>query len=701
MKTRLHFARRIASKLLWISLALVIALAAAVCAMHTARYWADKRDVAAIPMPQPDALGESWRKVEYLEQGWKPEQSVWFYNVTQGSDLIPYDFFLALRQEKSDQLFRDNANINAYRYLPQAPTPHNPDGLPLGFVRDRYQGRDYVGLTCAACHTGQLLHKNIAYRIDGGAAGADMERFMVDLGRTMRATLAGGAGSARYQQFVRDVLDRKHYKSEKEIAQDLDTFTRRLEAYTFFNEPTHAYGFGRLDAFGRIYNRVLEHVLTGDNLKTILLEEFGAAELDRIEARLASDKIRLDGRLTAGQRSYVVTQIGVQPSGAGEPLLSREQQLRLRTRIFNSPNAPVSYSFLWDAPLHDYVQWNGLASNAGLGPLGRNAGEVIGVFGTLQWQPRERTWLEDLITGQQHTPYDVDYKSSLDVYNLIRIENQMRSLKSPEWPPAFGALDVARVTRGRLLFNSHCLACHGRIDRADPRRRIAAQMIGIDVVKTDPQTALNSVNATGYSGILRSLYVGTSVGGDALIPHKAPVASLLTKADMNSILTPHPDKWFMREWLERLYDFVLGYSSNDIKPSIKQGWYTPDTTAQPFNSLLAYKARPLNGVWATAPYLHNGSVPTLYDLLLPANKAQAGADGESRPVTFRVGQREFDAERVGLKSDKGDVFDTGLPGNTNGGHEYGAVPTSLPDGTRLRAFNRQERLDLLEYLKSL
>ena len=154
-------------------------------------------------------------------------------------------------------------------------------------------------------------------------------------------------------------------------------------------------------------------------------------------------------------------------------------------------------------------------------------------------------------------------------------------------------------------------------------------------------------------------------------------------------------------YLERLYDFVLGYSGNDIKPSIKQGHYTPDTTAQPFNSLLAYKARPLNGIWATAPYLHNGSVPTLYDLLLPASKDQAGADGESRPVTFKVGQREFDPQRVGLKTDKGDVFDTRLPGNTNVGHEYGAVPSTLPDGTRLRAFNREERLDLLEYLKSL
>ncbi len=53
---------------------------------------------------------------------------------------------------------------------------------------------------------------------------------------------------------------------------------------------------------------------------------------------------------------------------------------------------------------------------------------------------------------------------------------------------------------------------------------------------------------------------------------------------------------------------------------------------------LGYIARPLNGIWATAPYLHNGSVPTLYDLLLPA---------EQRPRTFYTGSNEFDPVKVG------------------------------------------------------
>ncbi len=52
----------------------------------------------------------------------------------------------------------------------------------------------------------------------------------------------------------------------------------------------------------------------------------------------------------------------------------------------------------------------------------------------------------------------------------------------------------------------------------------------------------------------------------------------------------------------------------------------------------SYVARRLDGIWATAPYLHNGSVPTLHDLLLPANE---------RPASFAIGHRNFDPVRVG------------------------------------------------------
>jgi hypothetical protein len=103
---------------------------------------------------------------------------------------------------------------------------------------------------------------------------------------------------------------------------------------------------------------------------------------------------------------------------------------------------------------------------------------------------------------------------------------------------------------------------------------------------------------------------------------------------------------------------------------------------------LGYKSRPLTGVWATAPYLHNGSVPTLYDLLLPPDR---------RPKSFYVGAREFDPVKVGYVTTAGaqtslfrvtDEEGQVIIGNSNEGHDY--LPASVSDA---------DRQALLEYLK--
>jgi hypothetical protein len=156
------------------------------------------------------------------------------------------------------------------------------------------------------------------------------------------------------------------------------------------------------------------------------------------------------------------------------------------------------------------------------------------------------------------------------------------------------------------------------------------------------------------------------------------------------VATPE-NKNVLRRGYQWIYDLVAELFSNQIKPSLKHGNYDPDTMAEPYLSLYSYKARSLNGIWATAPYLHNGSVPTLYDLLLPKKRDVDPKDGEYRPDQFQVGSREFDPEKVGLRSSgyNGTIFDTRRRGNSNAGHAY---------GTEL---NREQRLDLLEYLKSL
>jgi hypothetical protein len=104
-----------------------------------------------------------------------------------------------------------------------------------------------------------------------------------------------------------------------------------------------------------------------------------------------------------------------------------------------------------------------------------------------------------------------------------------------------------------------------------------------------------------------------------------------------------------------------------------------------FRKTSGYVAQPLDGVWLRAPFLHNGSVPSLQELLEP----QTG-----RRATFYRGYNVYDPARVGFVSDgaatrAGVPYDTTVPGNGNAGHVYGVTLTPA------------QKQALLEYLKTL
>ncbi len=114
-----------------------------------------------------------------------------------------------------------------------------------------------------------------------------------------------------------------------------------------------------------------------------------------------------------------------------------------------------------------------------------------------------------------------------------------------------------------------------------------------------------------------------------------------------------------------------------------------------------YRARPLDGVWATAPYLHNGSVPTLHAMLVPQN---------DRPKKLCVGSRQFDPMKVGLDAVEMNcatgltTLDTAQLANSNRGHSFEGTEaniTKLPPGVIGRELTPTERDDLIEYLKTL
>jgi hypothetical protein len=533
---------------------------------------------------EKDAYGDGATNLVYLDQGWGPAETLWFYHADQGSVLMPYDTLVHLEQAGNDKPFLLPEHMTRFRFLNQHKTPNNPDSLPVGFARHR----DKVGLTCAACHTSQINYRGTAVRIDGAPALADVSGFLREVEAALKATLADDAKLARFAAAVPG--GGKDDASREAARQSLTQTLRWFESYNTVNHSATMEGFGRLDAVGRIINQAIR--FTSDPKNSIEL------------------------------------------------------------------NAPTSFPLLWDAPRHDYVQWTGFSANAGAGSLGRNSGEVVGVFGQVEVKHYETA--EEAKKG---------YPSTVQAHELVAMEETLRGLKSPQWPEKIlPSIDRKLAARGEQLYQAHCVSCHAAINRDDPRRSVVAMITGIDVVGTDDTTARNIAEARVPSGILEGAISPKGVKYGAQMSALALVADLATR-----IVSANP---------AAALKAVANAKLNGQEETAKQGNHTAPSDANPAADLLAYKARPLNGTWASSPYLHNGSVPTLYDLLLPPAE---------RPKKFAVGRWEYDPRKVGYVSDgQGPfVFDTSLTGNSNRGHEYGVT---LPDS---------DRWALVEYLKTL
>ncbi|KMT66784.1 di-heme-cytochrome C peroxidase [Catenovulum maritimum] len=656
---------------------------------------------------QNTATGQKW-------QGWSTEQSMWYYNATQGSALLPYDFFIHIEQASSEQLFRANANMDKYRYIPQQASKLNPDALPLGMVKDTYQDKTYLGFTCAACHTNQIVYNKTAIRVDGAPAMANMDQFMIELEAALTTTLNQPSKKARFIERIllanqeKSILETSQYDTSEQVEEDLKKYATQVSLYNFVNRSATQYGYARLDAFGRIFNRVLQHTLNKKHLTKAINNALPEQDAEQVLAKLDNGIVN-SNEITHLLETFVADLNLNAPTTDSESqkqqLASLNQLRQLKDELFNPANAPVSYPFLWDIAQHDYVQWNGIAANAGVGAVGRNTGEVMGVFAILDWKERQGWNFSTLLGNQvknENGAY-TDFTSSVDVNNLRLIESQLKSLQSPIWPEAvLPKIDKTKAKLGKKLFVQHCQSCHLGIERDNPNRKVVAQMSQLSEIQTDSQMAKNSTSYTGYSGIVEGIYLPTEVG-NILLEEKTAVASILTSATKNVVATPDPDKGLVNKWLDWVYNLGATFFDNDIKESIKRGNYQADTTADPFASLNAYKARPLNGIWATAPYLHNGSVPSLYQLLLPKCSPAKFQQETCRPEQFIVGSRKFDPVKVGFVSQgyEGFVFDTSKVANSNAGHEYGTQDITLSDGNILPALTDDERWLLVEYMKSL
>lgn len=601
---------------------------------------------------QNDIFGDNTDKVVYLDQNWDRYDSLWFYNTTQGSNFMPYEVFLHLTQADNKQLFRHADNISQYRFLNQRKSYDNPDGLPVGFVEDTYQGKRYMGFTCAACHTTQINYQKIGIRIDGAPALADFESFFIDITAAIKATLDS---PTKFDQLAKKMVDEGIAKDKKDFRQQLKAIYQERVYYDTSNTPTYDdqtvhYGYGRLDAFGRIFNRVLKHLNPDD------------------------------------------------------------------PNQFNPANAPVSYPSLWDTPQHDFVQWNGIANNNSgaekgfLGPLMRNTGEALGVFATF---------------GLDKHMGDKGYRSSVVRRNLLRLEDHLITLESPAWPEnILPKIDQTLAKQGKKIYQTYqCYECHSDPEHFDKRssaRRVIAQFSSLSLIRTDPSMAVNALTSQGSSGFFKGKEIPDIPGGK--FKETTNVFFALKKSTIGIVAEADHDKPAPQRWAEQAYDFVVAKANNPVAATTRHVDFETGTSFP--DSLKVYKARPLNGIWATAPFLHNGSVPNLYELFLPScSEEDVSPEKECRSNTFTLGSREFDPVKVGFVSKSITSyprlfeFNALLPSNKNIGHEYAAGKTPFiklkPNGVPIKneagefelewlpALNKNQRLALVEYLKTL
>ncbi len=549
--------------------------------------------LAASCTPPPTPPAALLTNEVLLDQGWSAADRARFTGTAQGSHLMPLPWFMALRRVDRDEAFAAD-QLTRYGYLPQ------PGALPVGFVADGSATDPQLGMTCAACHTGQLRYQGQAYRIDGGRADADFQAFLTDLGAASRATLAE---PERFAAFAGRVLGTGATPSQTAtLRQGLDTWTASYSSFMAASLPDPAWGPGRLDAFGMIFNRV-----TG-------------LDLDK------------PGNLSRA-------------------------------------DAPVRYPFIWDAPKQDRTQWTGAAPNGTyLRGLARNTGEVFGVFGVFAPVP----------IPVRHALY----RNAVRLDGLQALEETVATLRPPPWPAAW-PLDQAQAVEGKALFDSQCAGCHGLKPSAIVRHAWATPVMDVG---TDRRT-FDNAKLMASPGVLTGTQQPPVVGDRLTDP--APKVSILSNAVIGTLLRGAllQDAGVRRAIARDLEEdrLPLRGAARGADPvaavaSATQDLYRPVPGAPG----AAYEARVLTGIWAAGPYLHNGSVPTLWELLQPAR---------ARMTRFAVGHRGFDPVNVGLETAPAPgravfVVDAAT-GNGNAGHEYG---TALSD---------PQKRALIEYLKTL
>jgi hypothetical protein len=393
------------------------------------------------------------------------------------------------------------------------------------------------------------------------------------------------------------------------------------------------------------------------------------AKFDRLAARIGAStpdarkslRERFEGQ--AGKVHFYMTRITVTPSPWGPARMDAIGLIvnRLVAGLpdlpenLSTPIAPSKPPFLWNAPQGLWTQWRGVQQD----PIFRNLTEVMGVYMDINLRAK--------------SPAEGLYHSNASIPDLIRVENQLNRLAPPQWPEEiFGKIDREKARVGEGLFMNHCASCHN----AWPYRWSTPNKYGKSwiIVGLTPHSFLGT--DPGQFREVRPFAITGQLGDN--LPGELRGKKLLPTVDLYYGVS----KSIMATALE-------GLKMTDEEKLIMHG-YREYPLPRPLEDV--YKAAPRDGVWATPPFMHNGSVPNLYEMFVPAKE---------RTKKFYVG-REFDPVKVGLDTSGASgkfLLDTELIGNSNAGHSFEDGP--LGNGVIGPLLTENDRWALVEYLKSI
>ena len=604
-------------------------------------------DTLAVHFDRPDPS-----IVADYSNGLTQAQKATFYHLSQGSEILPWTLLTAADVADPGSTKPFVEDLARYGLLPD---PARQDGLPVGLTLSANSstfGMQFVGITCPACHVSELHHDGKAVRIDGAPNMFNMQLFYSDAIDALTATVSdrgklwralkrlGRQDYARYgiaAPFVRPAT-LVYYGAN--ILLHRDMFDARLELVDVIDvakaqrDPTHpTSGFGRLDAFDGTRNFILTRLRKAG--------EQGGFQVNK------ANLVKLDAAVKF-------------PS-----LWSRKAQPPQPVAAYREQ--PQNFPRVWGFKDYDWVEWT-IDTNT---VMERNVTETLGAGATVVLDPNRTASLFD---------------SSIPIKNMHQLEWLAYYIDPPKWPAAiFGPINPDLAAAGRRIFQSRCAGCHEYgDDRRTPTGLITLRGMRPEDVGTDPTAALRISCPVPDTGALTIPPTSFTIADSQLLKDCAGVraGTAFTGNSFAKTVQVAVNGVKQKAYASAGIDAAQQQLMEDFVQRGGVAWRdTLLDTKPPYGP---YAARPLYGMWAAAPYLHNGSVPTLYDLLLPPDQ---------RPKKFALGSREYDPVKLGFVvsttcNQQDCLVDTTRTGDGNGGHLWG-TDLSEPD-----------RMALLEYLKT-